>query len=143
MHNTMTSQNISLQPKRAWVVFSGKSDLWYLRFLRRGFKHCFVVLHDGVNWITIDPLSHHTEVMVQYTDQDFYLPGYLERQGMKVIRAPLCRDQKTPAPFSIMSCVESVKRVLGLHHVGIMTPYQLYRHLTKKEVPYGQPVFSF
>ncbi|KAF0139569.1 MAG: hypothetical protein FD153_922 [Rhodospirillaceae bacterium] len=44
------------------VVFCDNTDLWWLRFLKRGFRHCFVALCDGRHWVTIDPLSHYTDV---------------------------------------------------------------------------------
>ena len=50
---------------RAWVVFCGDADLWWLRLLRPGFRHCFVALNDGTHWITMDPLSPHLEIAVQ------------------------------------------------------------------------------
>ena len=40
------------------------------------------------------------------------------------------RDITKPAPFMLFTCVEAVKRVLGIHRRGIVTPWQLYRHLT-------------
>ena len=50
--------------RRALVVFSGATDLRWLGLLKRGFRHCFVALHDGERWITVDALSHRIEVVV-------------------------------------------------------------------------------
>ena len=47
-------------PEKAWVVFSGKSDWPWLKFLRPGFRHCFVIVHDGARWLSLDPLSPRT-----------------------------------------------------------------------------------
>jgi hypothetical protein len=41
----------------------------------------------------------------------------------------LRRDITKAAPFMLFTCVEAVKRVLGIHRRGIVTPWQLYQHL--------------
>ena len=115
---------------KAWVVFSGQADLPWLKILKPGFRHCAVLLNDGKNWITIDPLSNYTDVMVHQVPLDFDLPSWMRSRGHKVIKAPLSRISK-PAPISVYSCVEAVKRVLGIHKRFIFTPWQLYRHLQK------------
>jgi len=37
------------------------------------------------------------------------------------------------APWMPFSCVEAVKRVLGIHKSFILTPWQLYRFLRKEQ----------
>ena len=75
------------EPK-AWVAFCGEAELWWLRLLRPGFRHCFVVLNDGAHWITIDPLSPHMEVVVQPVASGFDLIGWLKERGHAVAAAP-------------------------------------------------------
>ncbi len=116
--------------QQAWVVFSGQSEISWLKFLKPGFRHCYVLINDGERWTSIDPLSHVTEISVHHhVPVDFNLPGWLEARGNRIVRAPLRRDITKPAPFMIFTCVEAVKRVLGIHARGIVTPWQLYRHL--------------
>ena len=114
---------------KAWVAFSGRADLAWLRLLQPGFRHCFVILHDGHQWITFDPLSNYTDITVLHLPGDFDFPGWLAMRGYRVIRAPLCRKVAKPAPVAVFNCVEAVKRVLGLHKRSIITPWQLYRYL--------------
>ncbi len=118
-------------PEKAWVVFSGKSDWPWLKFLRPGFRHCFVIVHDGTRWLSLDPLLQHTELKVHDVPPDFDLPGWLTARGNRVMPAPLDRSHNKPAPVMLFTCVEAVKRVLGLHRWGVLTPWQLYRHLLK------------
>ena len=118
-------------PEKAWVVFSGKSDWPWLKFLRPGFRHCFVIVHDGARWLSLDPLLQHMELKVHDVPADFDLPGWLTARGNKVMPAPLDRAHTKPAPFMLFTCVEAVKRVLGLHRLAVITPWQLYRHLTR------------
>lgn len=123
----------SAQPvqEKAWVVFSGKSDWPWLKLLRPGFRHCFVIVHDGTRWLSLDPLLQHTELKVHDVPPDFDLPGWLTARGNRVMAAPLNRAHTKPAPVMVFTCVEAVKRVLGLHKWAVMTPWQLYRHLTR------------
>ena len=123
--------NTHTRKQRLWVVFTDQTDLWWLRFLPKGFRHCFVIIHDGRNWITVDPLSHCMEVSVQDLPPEFDLPGWLKDQGHTVLRARRVQDSIHPAPFMPFSCVETVKRVLGLRGRFIFTPRQLYRALQK------------
>lgn len=117
--------------QRAWVVFSGQTEISWLRFLKPGFRHCYVLINDGERWMSVDPLSHITDISVHHhVPVDFDLPGWLAARGNKVVKAPLRRDMTRPAPFMIFTCVEAVKRVLGIHCRTVVTPWQLYRHLT-------------
>lgn len=117
--------------EKAWVVFSGKSEWPWLKCLRPGFRHCFVIVHDGTRWLSLDPLLQHTELKVHDVPPDFDLPGWLAGRGNRVLPAPVNRGHKKPVPPMMFTCVEAVKRVLGLHHWSVMTPWQLYRHLTR------------
>ncbi|MCB9982447.1 MAG: hypothetical protein H6861_02060 [Rhodospirillales bacterium] len=123
----MTSEKI--ETTKAWVIFSAQADLAWLKILRPGFRHCAVLLNDGRNWITIDPLSNYTDITVHTLPLEFDLPLWMKDQGHKVVPAPIKRGPK-PAPFGVYSCVEAVKRVLGIHQRLILTPWQLYRYLT-------------
>lgn len=117
---------------KAWVVFSGQTDVPWLRFLRPGFRHCFVLLHDGAQWLSVDPMLHHMDVHIhRHVPESFNLPDWLKSRGQRVIPAQLDRSRRRPAPWRPFTCVEAVKRVLGIHARGIMTPWQLYRHLSK------------
>lgn len=118
------------EDQKAWVVFSGQTEIPWLKFLKPGFRHCYVLLNDGERWTSIDPLSNVTEISVHHHVQsDFDLPGWLRSRGNHVVAAPIHRDITKPAPFMIFTCVEAVKRILGIHRRRVMTPWQLYRHL--------------
>lgn len=122
------------EKQRAWVVFSGKADLPWLRFLKPGFRHCFVLLHDGLHWFSCDPMLNRTEIRVhRHVPADYDLPSWLAGRGLTVVPARMERAHKSPAPWMFYSCVEAVKRVLGLRRFFIFTPWQLYRHLIQHE----------
>lgn len=127
------------RPVQAWVVFTDQTDLPWLKMLKPGFRHCYALLNDGERWISLDPLSNYLDVIVHHQlPADFNLPLWLEQRGHKVVKAPLRRVKKE-APWMIFTCVEAVKRALGLHNRFIFTPWQLYRHLSQETV---QPAFQ-
>lgn len=129
--------NAAPEPTEAWVVFSGEAELWWLRLLKPGFRHCFAVARDDKQWIVLDPLSPHLEVAVLPFPRSFDLPNWLQNQHLKVLRAPIHRHHKKAAPHNVFSCVEVVKRFLGIHVRGILTPWQLYRFLEKEHYAHG------
>lgn len=121
-----------ITPIKVWVIFSGKTDLGYLKFLKPGFRHCYALIHDGTYWITMDPLASHTEIKVQDVDGSFDLPNFYRSQGDIVLQAPVKHQFQKQAPPGIFSCVEAIKRLIGLHKIFVITPHQLYRHILKQ-----------
>ncbi|MGN7437985.1 MAG: hypothetical protein ACTHOO_05005 [Alcanivorax sp.] len=128
------------QSQEAWVVFTNQTDLPWLKGLRQGFRHCFIVLHDGQHWTSIDPLASFMEVVVHNVPAEFDLISWLEERGHHTVQAPLARDIKRTAPIMLFTCVEACKRILGVHKRSILTPWQLYCHLnsTKQTIPTHQ-----
>lgn len=112
----------------AWVVYRGEAPLWWLRLLKPGFRHCLALLNDGRRWVAVDPLAGFTDVAVLDLPADFDLPGWYRAQGLTVDPAPLCRPDG-PAPWGPFTCVEAVKRLIGLRARWVLTPWQLHRHL--------------
>jgi len=124
------SAMVGLQGKRVWVVFTDQSELKFVRMLKRGFRHCFVLINDGQRWISIDPMANYMEVMVHdHLPGDFNFIRWLEDHGHNVAEARLTRNIMTCAPVMLFTCVEACKRILGVHKFSILTPWQLYRYL--------------
>lgn len=117
---------------QCWVVFSAQADMPWLKVLKPGFRHCSVLVNDGNNWLTIDPLSNYMDVTVHHVPPEFDLPLWMEDRGHVVVKAKMEKPE-TPAPWGVFTCVEAVKRVLGLHKRSIITPWQLYRYLERVE----------
>jgi hypothetical protein len=127
--NHLLSKNNDNAPA-IWVVFSGQTDRPWLGFLRKGFRHCFVVINDGQRWISFDPMLNHIELKIHdHVPADFDLPRWLQKRGHIAVKARQDLSHKTPAPLALFTCVEAVKRFLGVHRFGIQTPWQLYRYL--------------
>lgn len=113
------------------VVFADATDLWWLRPLRRGFRHCFVALRTASGWVVVDPLSHLTAIAHFPLSQEFDLAAFYRRHGMVVVPVRFVSPDKRAAPFRPYSCVECVKRILGIRAGWVLTPWQLHRHLNK------------
>lgn len=111
----------------AYVAFGGRRTKWWMRFLKGGFYHCALVLGNGREWVLIDPLIHFTDLIVL---KNAPVCATLRARGYRLVRTtpkvpPLCHT-----PFRPLTCVEIVKRFLGINAPKIWTPYQLFRFLT-------------
>lgn len=115
---------------RALVVFSGRADLWWLRLLRPGFRHCFVVLEADGAWVCVNPLAHRTSVEIWSVAPGTDLAAWLRaRDGLTVVEAAIRHPPRRPSPIGLYSCVEAVKRILGIQDRWVLTPGQLYDRL--------------
>jgi hypothetical protein len=114
---------------RALVVFSGRTGVSWLRWLRPGFRHCFVALDDGIEWLTVDPLLHRLEVRASGLASDFDLAREYRRMGLIVLEVAPAAVVMRAAPLGLFTCVETAKRLLGIRAWHVMTPWQLYRFL--------------
>lgn len=116
--------------KRAFVAFSKEADWFPLRILNK-FKHCFLLIDNGKNWLAFEPLLHRTNIFVLDTPIDIDLPEWLRKQGLDVIPALVNKDPNRNGFFSIMTCVSQIKRVLGIKNIFVQTPNQLYKFLSE------------
>lgn len=128
----MKIADFDFPPKKIWIVFTGKTDIQWLKILKPGFRHCFAILNDGQKWMSVDPLAPYTDINIyHHIEPDFDLVNALRAKGYQVIKAPTKESHKSAAPIMVFTCVEAIKRLIGLHARHIITPWQLYRHLTQ------------
>lgn len=120
------------QKTAATVVFSGRADLPWLRLLKPGFRHCFLVIRHAECWVMYEPLSNRTEISVIPKVTDFDLIAWLRQMEFTVLPAEIHAPMSKPAPWNLYTCVEAVKRVLGIRHRGIFTPWRLYVFLREQ-----------
>lgn len=114
----------------ALVAFGGKPRFWWMNFLKKGFYHCLVAMGNGYEWVLIDPLSHYTDIFVL---KNVNIKGYLRSKGYRLIQ--ITPDIPTNLSLQIMpyTCVETVKRFIGIKKRFIFTPYQLFCYLLRKK----------
>ena len=127
------AQRYQQSRQQAWIVFGAQADLPFLRLLKAGFRHCYVLIHDGRYWMTVDPMLHYMDVRVHYDiDPAFDFPAYLRAGGYDVVPASIARHGRKAAILRPFSCVEVVKRYLGIRNPFILTPWQLRCYVQKQ-----------
>jgi hypothetical protein len=115
----------------ALVAFTGQTDLWWLRALKPGFRHCFVVLRSEGRWLLYDPMAHATALRVLDGEDGTDLFGQLLAAGYVVVPVRVRPAPPRRAPLAPFTCVEAVKRALGIQARWVLTPWDLFRFLVK------------
>lgn len=114
----------------AIVVFEHRDDVGILRWLRPGFRHCFCLLSSRQGWLLCDPLKGglHLDLLPSYDSLDllahYSAPGRHALLGRIAHQRARLRHAIRP-----LTCVEVVKRALGVDAPAALTPYQLHRKL--------------
>jgi len=93
---------------------------WFMRFLKRGFSHCFALQPYNGKWVKYE-YGHgvlRVDVIDDVTDV---------KEGCIIIKHYRESNDKY---FGIMSCVGFVKWACGIPGFSL-TPYQLYKRLKK------------
>ncbi len=134
-HGIQSSVGGHEEPFSVLVVFADDASCVWLQLLRRGFRHCFVVMRAGSVWLACEPLKDRIELDVLALPPEFDLAAFYGAQGHRVLQGrrppPRPRRPFTPAP---LTCVTVVKRLLDIHAPRVWTPWQLYAHLTAPEL---------
>lgn len=119
------------------VVFVDHAACPWLRPLRRGFRHCFAALRQDGRWLLVDPLKRRLEVRLLPPAAGFDLAALYVAQGYRVLRrGPPPQGGDPPPPrrgggplLRPLTCVEAVKRLVGVEGAWTLTPWQLFRRL--------------
>lgn len=127
------AQPISSGPRaaRALVVFTAGPRPWWLHWLHPEIGHCFVVIDQGNRWILLDSLAHRLELKSFVVVPGEDLAAFYRALGYQTILAPIAEAPERLAPVQPFTCVEVVKRAIGLHSWRIVTPFQLFCYLKK------------
>ena len=120
---------------RALVVFSGRTGMRCLRWLKPGYRHCFVAVDDGIEWLTVDPLLHRLEIRASGLPSSFDLAAAYRGMSLDVIEIVPAAVPLRRAPLGLFTCVETAKRVLGIRARWVLTPWQLQRWLRTRALP--------
>lgn len=120
------------RPDRAVVVFAEETRLPKLRLLKPGFRHCYAYLRLDTGLMGFDPLSHAWEIRHFHGwDREADLAAHLRRLGQCALTVPVFEPPARLAPPLPVSCVEAVKRLIGLHSWSARTPWELFLLLRK------------
>lgn len=83
--------------------------------------------------VFIDSLAHTTEVTVIDKNHFTKVIEACATKNILVIPVHCKTPERRSLPPTFCSCVETVKRILGLHCPFILTPWQLFKHLIKED----------
>lgn len=115
----------------AFVVFAD-SPLRYLHFLKPGYRHCMVVMAEAGEWVLLDPMSNGLQVTKLGALPPWELQEILQESGLVAVPAQRAAPRQKELPLGPATCVEVVKRCLALPDRFVLTPWQLYRKLTRR-----------
>jgi hypothetical protein len=126
-------------PLPALVVFTDGDGIWWLRALRPGFRHVFVAICRAGHWVVVNPLSHRATLDLVPRERGADLATWYRARGYTVLETTTRTAPRREAPWAPLTCVEVVKRLLGVHARWVLTPHALYRHLTDPARPRPRP----
>jgi len=117
--------------QRDWfVVFEvAEEEHWHNKYLKMGYSHCYCIYETSGNWIAIHPHWSHTEIDISPLTT---FPTIRDYAGIKARVIAYTSDidpLKHCCTLGIMTCVDVVKRHLGIRAQFVFTPYQLYIYL--------------
>ena len=120
--------------REALVVFEDRDDARLLRLLRPGFRHCFCLTGADRRWTLCDPLKSRLALAAVDGVDALELAGHLDAIGRRILHGPVAADAGAGWPDARpITCVEIVKRLLGVRAPAVVTPHQLYRHLLRED----------
>jgi hypothetical protein len=118
--------------QRAWIIFAGRADHGWQRWLRPGFRHCFAAIEDSQGWLVLEALTGRLLLARLEVPSGFDAPGFYRRAGMIAV-GPFPLEEadlgRVRGPWP-MNCVSICRGVLGPHAPFALTPHGLYRALT-------------
>ena len=115
---------------------------WYQRLLKRGFRHVWMMVYDGIGWYKIERIHGYMDVANVYLlDEEMIsnvdVKKYMEERGCVVQEVNLSwfreEGMRTPHLLTVSNCVECVKDVLGIKGFFLMTPLQLFNYIERNK----------
>lgn len=105
------------------VCFTDTQKHWWSPFLKEGIKHCFVIKAYRQHFIIYARNTIGVELYTLSKINEIIEEGYLMRVESEGSKKGL---------FMLNTCVGHTKQILGISNPFIITPYQLYKHLEKR-----------
>ena len=122
----------------AVVAFTNAERPRWLRFLAKGFRHCFALVCTSGRWVVINPMSHWTDVAVLAESADGATANEmvrtLEERGFAAVACAIAEPARRAWPPAPFTCVEVVKRILGIQEPIVLTPRQLFQFLKQNQL---------
>lgn len=120
----------------AYILFKEVEDHpWWMKFLKQDMRHCFCIKTNNILGqeysIIFENLFNYISIEVSFLPINQLL-SELYSEGMTVVRYEYdAATLKRKHYYEPISCVTTVKQLLGISDWKVQTPYQLYKKLTK------------
>jgi hypothetical protein len=119
-----------------YVVFCDSDVLWWQIFLKKGYRHCFLILADKANnYLFIDTTDNRIIFNLLESDKNDNIAELCASLNATLLKIPMVKImdniKKRKAPMSVLNCVQLIKRILGIHKRNILTPWNLFMYLQK------------
>jgi hypothetical protein len=120
--------------RQALVCFEHRPGRGVLRLLRPGFRHCFCLLRAPRGWLVCDPLKRGLVLELLPDLPIEALVRHYLATGRHVTVGRACRGPAASGPaLRPLTCVEVVKRAIGVPGGLAPTPWRLFRRLVEVE----------
>jgi len=113
------------------IVIFGPSSLRYLQVLKAGYQHCSILTQDQGIWHMMDPLSNGTHITMLGEVRPDEIVTTFKAEGYDTVAVQRLAPVRKEMPWAPFTCVEAVKRVLGIHARWVLTPWQLRQYLAR------------
>lgn len=112
------------------IAFENRNGLKALSWLKPGYRHCYLLYRQGGTWRVVDPISSpFTEHRLKLSHTTRLMAG-LAAAGISTARIDIRKQPALKPCLRPFTCVEYIKHILVLRKRRIITPYQLFRHVT-------------
>ena len=115
-----------------YLVYTDDADSpWFLRYLKKGYKHVYLVKFDGLFWIKLEYTLGFQDIRVLPYDMYDSIETIIgdEKYQKVTVRRKIKRYRTFIAP---PSCVEAMKSVMGLREYFLLTPWQLFNYVEQR-----------
>lgn len=106
---------------------------WYFKWFKPGFTHCYIMKKSegGCFWLVVNPVWSH--VIVDYRSVETFptVRDYAGSHALVLEYKAFIDPYSKVWALGVNSCVDVVKRFLGIRRFTLFTPYQLYKYLRK------------
>ena len=111
------------------VVFEGDEKIGILRFLRKGFRHCFICIVFEQYTVILDPKKYCSEIRIIDNDkfQEFF--DNLLRSKSFIFSTFVNRNIEKKYFLRIFSCVNVVNSVMKFYFKNVLTPFQMAKRM--------------
>jgi len=121
---------------RALIIYHNDSPSWlYRHILKRGFRHCAVVIDDGQYWVGFNDQPGQPPILLIQDNEEDLAAHYRLKGDRTVQEVTFDRARPLSGGLALNTCVNSIKRLLCIRAWWVLTPHQLYRYLERAHAP--------